>query len=50
MEKCEHSDCEIIFGKILDIGTESVEIAFKERCNYCNKIIDKGSMTYTRSD
>jgi hypothetical protein len=50
MNKCEHESCSLIFGKILDIDTEKVDVAFKEKCNSCNKIIQRGSFIYMRKD
>lgn len=53
MEK-KHKKCEeqgfsgdIEFGKILSINLEEVEIKFKERCQSCLKIVNKGSIIYT---
>lgn len=48
--RCEHEAGTLEFGKIVDIDSERVKIAFKERCQNCNKIIDKGFLTYTRDD
>jgi hypothetical protein len=50
MKNCEHSECGIEFGKVLDIDTEKVEVAVKERCNLCGKIIYRGSFVYRRKD
>jgi hypothetical protein len=51
--KCNHLEGysgEIIFGKIVAIGTEECEVDFKERCQACGKVMDKGTYIYRRKD